>query len=170
MFDIPKDAEEDVARWFAGHQLFFVQIQVMIRLLHKYQSDPSEDILDNLTALLLGSAVTMEYTADFTGAGYQPVRASMEAHDPNFSGTFSADHAVMIRHFPALKDAVTDYPEAYQRFRVALEQTYQAHAHVCERFSGDGGSLANDKSVAWETIVGKFLPRALRKAGFPLEF
>ena len=165
MLDMPEDAVEDVNRWFIGHQLFFVQIQIMIRLLYKYEQNPSEDILDNLTAVLLGSAVMMEYTADFTGAGYQPVRDSMEEHDPNFSGTFSADHAAMIRNFPKIAKAGEKFPEAYERFRVALEQTYKAHAHVCERFSGDGGSLANDRGVAWETIVGKFLPRALKKAG-----
>ena len=45
MLDMPEDAVEDVNRWFIGHQLFFVQIQIMIRLLYKYEQNPSEDIL-----------------------------------------------------------------------------------------------------------------------------
>lgn len=166
MKTVDQDIMDDLNRWFIGHQLFFVQIQTLIVLLHQFDNAPSEECLDQITATLLGSAVTMEYTADFTGAGYAPVRDSMEEHDPNFSGTYSADHAAMIRLFPKLIQAKGLFPDAHVRFGVALQKVYEAHAQVCDRFTQGGVSLANENSVAWQTIVQKFLPRAMKKAGF----
>lgn len=154
----------DMDRWMIGHGVFFIQIQAIIVALHEFELEPTEKKLKQISEMLLSSAVMMRYAADFTDTGYGPIRDSMESHDPNFSGTFSADHAAMIRVLPHLKQAKETFAKTHETLHETLTQVYEAHSSVCEQFAGQEGSLANDNGVAWETIVKKFLPRALRKA------
>jgi hypothetical protein len=71
----------------------------------------------------------------------------------------------MIRKLVKLKRAAESDSPTYCDLKDAIEVAYRAHAHVCRRFVGDGGSLANENTVAWRTILTKFMPRTLLKIG-----
>lgn len=155
----------DIQRWKTGHRSFFVIIQTMIIAIQRFAEAPSSERLDEVTSLLAGAGAMMEYSADFVSGDYTDVRDSMAELDPDFSGTFSADHAEMIRHFALLKPFNEQFPAAFKTFQLTLEQVYAAHAFICRRFVGEGGSLANDKRPAWRIVYSKLSKRALAKAG-----
>lgn len=149
-----------------GHHLFFVEIQAIVLSIDTYEREPSDANLRVVIDLIRGSAASMQFAGNFDRDAYDPVRASMVDVDEDFSGIFSADHRVMIRKFAKLKRAADCNSPTYCDLKDAIEVAYTAHAHVCRRFVGDGGSLANESTVAWRTIVEKFMWRALGKIGF----
>ena len=156
---------KDIKRWKVGHRMFFVQIQTLILALRKLEESPSGDRLNDISAILLGSGVMMQYSANFIGEKYDPVRDDMADIHPDFSGSFSADHANMIRCFPAIAKAGKLNPEEHEYFRECLEATYKAHSYVCKHFAGEDGSLAQENIVAWRDIATRLLSRALKKSG-----
>lgn len=152
-------------RWHVGHHLFFVEIQAIVISIDAFERNPTETNLRVVTDLIRGSATSMQFAGNFTRAAYEPVRSSMEHLDKDFSGIFSADHRIMIRKIAKLKRAADDGSAAYCDLKDAIEVAYKAHAHVCRRFIGDAGSLANNSVIAWQTILNKFMPRTLAKIG-----
>lgn len=155
----------DIYRWKSGHRVFFTQIQALIFALQDFSNAPNAEKLNVISTLLLGSAVMMQFAADFPGGSYIPVRDSMAHLDENFSGTFSGDHTVMIQAFRAIKEHGEKFPDAFIDYSEALETVYKAHAYVCKKVAGDGGSLANGEIIAWRYIGTKLLGRALKKSG-----
>lgn len=141
-------------------------IQGLIVAINEYDRAPSNANLRKVTDLLRGSATMMQFAGNFAPEAYGAVRDSMAHLDADFSGIFSADHRLMIRKLVMLKKAVGGNPIEYRDLKDAMEVAYRAHAYVCRRLVGEQGSLANESSVAWRTILEKFLPRALTKMGF----
>lgn len=165
MTDMTSVAQQDIDRWKIGHRFFFAQIQGLICAVMVFRKYPSGEALDDVSELLLGSAVMMQFSADLLGGTYDPVRLDMEQYHEGFTGLYSADHAALVRSYHELRSAKDVFPEEYARLRLALETLYLAHSTVCKKFAGDNGSLANDSVIAWRTILAKFLPRVLKKAG-----
>jgi hypothetical protein len=154
-----------IERWIVGHHLFFVEIQTIIVAIDAYERAPTDANLRAVVDLIRGSATSMQFAGNFTREGYEPVRESMAHLDEDFSGIFSADHRLMIRKLGKLKRAIDANSSLHRDLKDAIEVAYKAHAYVCRRFVGDGGSLANHETVAWQTILNKFMPRALAKIG-----
>jgi hypothetical protein len=152
-------------RWIVGHHLFFVEIQAIILGIDAYERVPSDANLCAVTDLLRGSTASMQFAGNFARADYDIVRLSMADLESDFSGTFSADHRVMMRKLATLKRLADPQSPAFRELKDALEEAYKAHAHVCRRFVGDAGSLANEGSVAWKALLDRFLPRALARLG-----
>ncbi len=152
-------------RWIVGHHLFFVEIQAIILAIDAYERAQSDANLRAVAALLRGSTASMQFAGNFARADYEVVRASMADLENDFSGTFSADHRVMMRKLATLKRLADPASAAFLELKNALEEAYKAHAHVCRRFVGDAGSLANEGNVAWKALLDRFLPRALSRLG-----
>jgi hypothetical protein len=152
-------------RWIVGHHLFFVEIQAIILGIDAYEREPTDANLAAVTALLRGSTASMQFAGNFARADYETVRVSMADLEADFSGAFSADHRVMMRKLATLKRLADPASSAFHELKQALEDAYKAHAHVCRRFVGDAGSLANEGSVAWKALLDRFLPRALARLG-----
>jgi hypothetical protein len=152
-------------RWIVGHHLFFVEIQAIILGIDAYERVPSDANLRAVTDLLRGSTASMQFAGNFARAEYDTVRLSMADLESDFSGAFSADHRVMMRKLATLKRLADPQSLAFRELKDALEEAYKAHAHVCRRFVGDAGSLANEGSVAWKALLDRFLPRALARLG-----
>lgn len=158
-----------IQRWVAGHHMFFVEIQAIILSIDAYERAPTDANLRTVNDLIRGSATSMQFAGNFTRAAYEPVRKSMAHLDEDFSGAFSADHRLMIGRLASLKRAAESGSPIYRDLKDAIEVAYKAHAHVCRRFVGDEGSLANQGSVAWQTILKRLMPRALSKIGIILK-
>lgn len=155
----------DAHRWKAAHRLFFTHIQGLVVAIDAFERDPTEDRLDDVTELLLGSVVMMQFAADFLDEGYDWVRDDMAKVHEDFSGVFSADHAELLKRLRSMRAAKDDFPEAHDRLGAALNTVYNAHAYVCRRFVEDGGSLANPDVNAPELLRTKFRRKALVTAG-----
>jgi hypothetical protein len=158
-----------IERWLTGHHLFFVEIQAIILAIHVYDQAPTDRNLQTVADLIRGSATSMQFAGNFTRAAYDPVRQSMAHLAEGFSGLLSADHRVLMRELKKLKRAADSSSPAYHDLKDAIEVAYKAHAHVCERFVGDAGSLANKDGTAWKTILSRYLPRALSRIGVLLQ-
>lgn len=147
--------DDAMRRWLSGHHVFFVLIQGIVinhrRLLNALQQ---QDIASARQAflraarLLDGSAGAMLLAGDMPRDCYESIRLSMTppAVPDGFSGVWSADHRAMMDDLKALKSHIDTLnpvlePER-QAWKAAMDRAYQAHAHVCEHFVGDGPSLA----------------------------
>lgn len=157
---------KSIERWIAGHHLFFVEIQLIVLAIDAYDRTPTPSNLSTVIDLIRGSATSMQLAGNFSRDAYEPVRESMAHLDEDFSGIFSADHRVMIRKLAKLKKTSQADSAVHLDLKDAIEIAYKAHAHVCRRFVGDHGSLANADTIAWKTILNKFMPRTLSKIGF----
>jgi hypothetical protein len=142
------DAAED--RWRVGHHQFFVLIQAITvalscALTAAQEEDKAElaDCLDLVTTVVLGSAASMRFAADFPRAVYEAaVRPDMlpPTVSAGFSGLQTRDHRYLVQIFGRLRDALPAMVAAgpaYERFVGAVERMYQAHAWVCARFGGE---------------------------------
>ncbi|MFK8035852.1 MAG: hypothetical protein AB8B94_17085 [Hyphomicrobiales bacterium] len=165
MDEFMHDLSPDAHRWKAAHRLFFTNIQGLLVGIEAFDRKPSENRLDDITELLLGSVVMMQFAADFLDEGYDWVRDDMAKVHQDFSGVFSADHAELLNRLRAMKSAKDDFPAAHERFGAALTTVYNAHSFVCRRFVADRGSLANPEVNAPELLKTKFLRKALVTVG-----
>lgn len=156
---------KDAYRWKVAHQLFFTTIQGLLVTIEAYEREPSEQRISDVTDLLLGSVVTMQFAADFLEEDYDWVRNDMAAVRDDFSGVFSVDHAMLISKLRAMRDASAKFPSAHDRLSAALTTVYQAHSCVCERFVSDEGSLANPDIDAPKLLRTDFLRKALVTVG-----
>ncbi len=159
--DMVDQLSPDARRWKVAHRLFFVQTQGLVLAINAYERAPSEDLLNAVVELFLGSPVMMMFAADFLDEDYSWVRKDMEKIDPKFSGQYSADHAELLRRLPALRKAKENFPKGHDRVGAALEAVYCAHALVCHRFVGEAGSMANPEANAPELLRTKFLRKSL---------
>ena len=155
----------DAVRWKSAHRLFFTIIQGMIVAIDAFEREPTEERLDCVTDLLLGSVVMMQFASDFVEGGYDAIRDEMASIHADFSGVFSADHSELLTRMREIRSAKVAFPDAHGRFVAALDTVYQAHAHVCQRFVAGSGSLANPEVDAPRLLRTKFLRKALVTVG-----
>lgn len=148
-------AEQAIARWVAGHHAFFVLLQGIV-LAHRRLADAldrgddaaARRALGQAARMLNGSAAAMLFAGDMPPEAYRAVRESMTP--PNlpdkFSGLWSADHRAMMEDLKALRERIADLDgtlrDDLRAWQQAMDNTYTAHACVCEQFVGDGPSLA----------------------------
>ena len=165
-------------RWKLVHRSFFVMTAFILLALTKIEAacekdDPAElrAALLRLETLLLGSAVTLRLAGDFPSGAYgAAIRDDMAAYDPEFTGSFSADHARMIKRLAILAQVPPYARDEHGRVLAALDTVYRCHAHVCERFVGRAPSLAQGEAVegtAIDRLLGPFRERSMRRAGCP---
>ena len=165
MNEVANALSPDAYRWKAAHRLFFTNIQGLVVAIDAFERDPTEARLDDVTDLLLGSVVMMQFAADFLDEGYDWVRDDMAKVHKDFSGVFSADHAELLVRLRGMRSAKDDFPAAHDRLGAALDTVYKAHAYVCRRLVEEGGSLANPDVNAPELLRTKFRRKALVTAG-----
>jgi hypothetical protein len=163
-------------RWKIQHRLFFVLLHGMLYLLHVLEEALDREhapviaaILDDFAILMEASAYGFKLSGDFSAADYEAVvRPDMEAHDPHFSGLFSADHKELVTSLRVLKRVPDDFADELARVNSAIGLAYGYHAYVCERVIGRAASLANrdETKVGPDSLRGKFLARTRVMAGF----
>jgi hypothetical protein len=170
-------------RWDQGHQLFGVLGQeTVFTLLRLEVALKSEDWggarLGYLDAITLFRAVgaTMRCVGDMTPAQYAAVRRSMEP--PNvqagFSGLWDAGHKRILsltRAIAKLPGHPSVKPTA-DRYLMAINILFHAHASVCEHVAGGLTSLAsqaNPTALPGHIMLRTFARRALTGAGYQME-
>jgi hypothetical protein len=163
-------------RWKIQHLLFFIILHGMLYLLHVLEEALDREhapvvaaILDDFAVLMEASAYAFKLTGDFSAEDYENiVRPDMEAHDPHFSGLFSADHKELVTSLRVLKRVPDDFADELARINEAVGLAYEYHAYVCERVIGRAASLANrdETKVGPDSLRGKFLARTRVMAGF----
>jgi hypothetical protein len=130
-------------RWVVGHKLFVALIQALI-LAHQRigcaiaagDSHLVSEGLRRATALFHGAAVAMRLTGAMSPPEYERIRELMAPPNARkgFSGTWMADHRRLLRvaivcHTPSLESA--EIAIAHDRYFIALNCAYVAHAWVC---------------------------------------
>ena len=172
-------AGDALVRWKVVHRAFFVIIDFILIGLTQLETALTADrpaevraALLRLETLLLGSAVALRLAGDLPAGEYGPrIRDDMVAFDPDFTGSFSADHARMIKRIAILARMPAHARDEYGRVLSALDAVYRSHAGVCESFVGTRSSLAQGDGAAQsgvDRLVGPFRQRTLRRAGCPL--
>jgi hypothetical protein len=112
----------------------------------------------------------------------------MTRYDAEFTGSFSVDHARMIKRMKLLAQVPAYAAAEHRRLLSALDAVYRSHAHVCESFVGAEPSLAQggakeggaieggsrdtaekpERPSGATQLMGPFRSRALQRAGCPL--
>jgi hypothetical protein len=138
-------------RWRAGHQIFFPLVQgVLVGIRCFADAALAADIpaareaAGFATVVMGASARALEFAADFAPENYgTDVRPSMTppGTPQPLSGLMSADHHHMVAAFHEVRPVVAaltgELRDLYDAFVDSVEDTYQAHRHVCSRFNGD---------------------------------
>ncbi|WP_329298200.1 hypothetical protein OG410_06225 [Streptomyces sp. NBC_00659] len=140
-------------RWRLGHQVFFALIQALIvsvGCLEEFLKDDPDDIdsacrlLEDATALMIGSGASLRYAGDFTAMHYaDAVRpAMMPPHiNAKFSGLQLRDHRILLKLLHRVKPLVASpapaVDKSYRLLLEAMSTAYDAHISVCSRFGGD---------------------------------
>ncbi|MEO1513033.1 MAG: hypothetical protein AAFU70_13255, partial [Planctomycetota bacterium] len=168
-------APDAMRRWKDQHQLFFVIVHGLLYLLHvleealgKRHAPVIQAILGDFSDLMRASAVAFRLTADFEQAAYDDlIRPDMAAHDPHFSGLFYADHKELVTSLRVLRRVPEEFEEELADLRAAMNETYEAHAFVCQRFVDGAASLASkdDSREAPASLRGKYRLRTVTIAG-----
>lgn len=153
-----------VARWEAGHRLFFALTAATVVALRDATArpvgrHPGPAATWDAAVLLRASAAAMEATASFAPHAYErEVRPSMEPPEERdgFSGLWSADHRALVRQLGLWGAAhVGACPEgcaAGSALRTALADVHAAHRGICARFVGRGPSLLGGGADALHTL------------------
>ncbi|MFI8178829.1 hypothetical protein ACIF6H_36970 [Streptomyces microflavus] len=148
-------------RWRIGHQLFHLQLGVMITTLdtaldaagcgrHRHLAVA----MDELSLLYDAATATMSYTAGFPPTAYaREVRPTMEPPflPEGFSGVLNREHSTMTTKLRALFQALKQLPQPPKdgadlaaptaRLREARRRNQANHMAICQRFVPDGASL-----------------------------
>ncbi|MET7391669.1 hypothetical protein ACFYPT_27200 [Streptomyces sp. NPDC005529] len=140
-------------RWRLGHQVFFALIQALIvsvGCLEECLRDDPDDVdsacrlLEDATALMIGSGASLRYAGDFTRTHYtDSVRpAMMPPHiNAKFSGLQLRDHRILLKLLHRVKPLVASpapaVDKSYRLLLDAMSTAYDAHISVCSRFGGD---------------------------------
>ncbi len=147
--------DQALRRWQLGHHLFFIQIQgivinhrKLLKVLNTGDTEQARKIFRRATQLLNSSATAMQFAANMPEEHYNVIRQSMSP--PNvakgFSGLWSIDHRTMMDELKNLKNQVNTInsclTDEHQNWVKAMDNVYRTHSLVCERFVGDGPSLA----------------------------
>jgi hypothetical protein len=140
----------ELTRWKVGHKIFTLFIQAALLALHNVeayflQGNRHEGILSlrHAANMMRMSALAMKYSADFQKGKYESIiRPSMPER---FSGLGSMDHAYLIKVMARIKknkERMRDFfGEEYDDFVASVQQAYDAHIFVCERFVENQNSL-----------------------------
>lgn len=140
----------ELAHWKVGHHIFSLYIQAALLALHNVehcflQKNQTEGALSlrNAARMMRISALAMRYSADFKREKYESIiRVSMPER---FSGLGSMDHAYLIKIMTRMKknkESMRDlFGEEYNDFVLAVQQAYDAHIFVCQRFVENKSSL-----------------------------
>jgi hypothetical protein len=171
-------AGDALVRWKVVHRAFFVIINFILIGLTQLETALTADrpaevraVLLRLETLLLGSAVALRLAGDLPVGDYGPkIRDDMVAFDPDFTGSFSADHAHMIRRIAIFARMPAYARGEHGRVLSALDTVYRCHAGVCESFVGAKPSLAQgsgDEQSGVDRLMGQFRRRTLHRAGCP---
>lgn len=146
----------ELARWKVGHHIFSLFIQAALLALHNVEQCFSQKnkiegaiSLRNAARMMRISALAMRYSADFKREKYESIiRTSMPER---FSGLGSMDHAHLIKIMTRMKknkDFLQGlFGEEYNDFVLAVQQAYEAHIFVCQRFVENRSSLRGDGSI-----------------------
>ncbi|WP_328958029.1 hypothetical protein [Kitasatospora purpeofusca] len=148
-------------RWRIGHQLFHLQLGVMISTLDTAM-DAAQDgrhrpliaAMDELALLYDAATATMSYTAGFAPEAYsREVRPTMEPPflPEGFSGALNREHSTMtaqlhtlfqtLNQLPDPPEDDTDLAAATARLHEARRRNQANHVAICRRFVPDGVSL-----------------------------
>jgi len=153
-----------VARWEAGHRLFFALTAATVVALRDATArpvgrHPGPAATWDAAVLLRASAAAMEATASFAPHVYErEVRPSMEPPEERdgFSGLWSADHRALVRQLGIWGRAhAGSCPKgcvAGSALRAALADVHVAHHGICARFVGRGPSLLGGGADALHTL------------------
>jgi hypothetical protein len=164
--------ENPKRRWTVGHQLFFVVIQGVImgldeltRAIERHDTASIRRSLADTTSLMHLSATAMQYTGDFSKEAYESVvRPSMPE---TFSGLDNLDHAWLMKFMSVMKRSSAavlerDFAVEFAAFRQSINDAYDAHIWVCERFVGGKASLRTSSSEMSATeVLEKFKAKRL---------
>ncbi len=141
-------------RWQVGHQLFFLFIQSAMLALHNAEQylaqrnlSAGSKSLRHAANMMKSSSLAMKYGGDFPQVDYENIiRPSMP---DRFSGMGSMDHANLVKIMAGIrknKQAMQDFfGEEYKNFVLSVQQAYDAHIYVCERFMNDKPSLRSSE-------------------------
>ncbi|MFD4674351.1 hypothetical protein ACFWNN_31840 [Lentzea sp. NPDC058450] len=157
--DRPWHAEDPAAaanhRWLVGHQRFFVLMQLLIISVKQLRDKADADAVQDFAWLCRSSAHAMRYAADFPPEIYGVVRETMVPPVVNagFSGLQTRDHRELVVQFRKLKQdgamARLSHDDAAE-VRGAIQEMYDAHLWVCDRFGG-----RTEQSLLMEQLGGK---------------
>jgi hypothetical protein len=140
----------ELTRWKVGHHIFSLFIQAALLALHNVEEYFSKNSqvegaisLKNAARMMRISSLAMKYSADFKRDKYESIiRTSMPER---FSGLGSMDHAHLIKIMTRMrknKESMRSlFGEEYDDFVFAVQQAYDAHIFVCERFVENKNSL-----------------------------
>ncbi|MGD9485867.1 hypothetical protein WDH52_21875 [Streptomyces sp. TRM70308] len=153
-----------VARWRAGHRLFFALTAATVVALRDATArpvgrHPGPAATRDAALLLRAGTAAMEATASFAPHAYESeVRPSMEppGEREGFSGLWSADHRALVRQMGiwgrAHAGACPGGCAAGRALRAALADVHAAHHGICARFVGHGPSLLGGGADALHTL------------------
>ncbi|MFJ7242908.1 hypothetical protein ACIQWB_38150 [Streptomyces olivaceus] len=160
----PAHSATPLARWRAGHRLFFALTAATVVTLRdatarRAVSHPGPAATRDAAVLLRASAAAMRATASFAPHAYESdVRPSMEPprEQPGFSGLWSADHRALVRQLGnwgrSHAEACPEGCEPARTLGDALAEVHAAHYGVCARFVGRGPSLLGGSPDALHTL------------------
>ncbi|MFD9704616.1 hypothetical protein [Lentzea sp. NPDC059081] len=142
-------------RWLAGHQRFFVLMQLLVVAVKQLRDRPDSPAVRDFAWLCRSSAHAMRYAADFPPELYGEVRDTMAppAVNAGFSGLQTRDHRELVAQFRKLKqDGVMARlgEHGAGAVREAVREMYDAHLWVCDRFGG-----STEQSLLMEQLGGK---------------
>ncbi|ANS44784.1 hypothetical protein [Serratia inhibens] len=155
----------ELTRWKVGHKLFTLFIQAALCALHSVeeyflQNNRFDGVisLKNAASMMRMSALAMKYSADFQKGKYESIiRPSMP---DRFSGLGSMDHAYLIKVMARIKKNKEQmrefFGEAYDDFVVSVQQAYDAHIFVCERFVENQNSLRSTQLHPASEVLTEF--------------
>jgi hypothetical protein len=174
---------EALNRWENGHHVFIVLIQSLVvvhlrlgRSLERKDWRAASDALADAALLWRACCAAFHFTGDFTPEAFETiVRPSMAPPHENdgFSGTWSADHAQLLKVLrgirPLFQTLPPDLSRRYRVYKWDLDAGYESHSMVCGDLAGSGPSLkmkaAHTEASAVEEIR-KLKTRTLKLAGY----
>jgi hypothetical protein len=138
----PRATLAPMERWVRGHHVFLVLVQAAAAA-HRASSVAvlagrprvASAALTEAIALLAASGAAMQLTGEMRPEAYAEVRAAMTGEDmpPGFSGLWSADHQALLRAVAGVgKVHHALDAEELARWRAAIGDVYDHHAHVCD--------------------------------------
>ena len=148
-------------RWVSGHQLFAVLTQGLIfafksmaDAVRASKREAASYYADLAISLLHGSAETFRFTGGFGPDEYEAViRPSMMPPlvPVCLSGLMSIDHRYLVQLLRTMRPALLQFREwdrnLHDALASALNQVYDAHIHVCQRFVGEKPSIRTAEST-----------------------
>lgn len=162
--------------------MFFALIQgliVSVGCLEECLRDDPDDVdsacrlLEDATALMIGSGASLRYAGDFTRTHYaDSVRpAMMPPHiNAKFSGLQLRDHRILLKLLHRVKPLVASpapaVDKSYRLLLDAMSTAYDAHISVCSRFGGDRESSLRTpgSTVPAVEVLQRFRDRRLGAA------